>query len=124
MKPAAIPATEESRIAALRLLNILDTQPEERFDRLTRMARRLFSVPIAQGTLIDTDRQWFKSSAGVSNGETSRDVSFCAHAILDDEVMCIQDAIQDERFFDNPLVVGQPGIRFYAGCPLEGDDTN
>jgi diguanylate cyclase (GGDEF)-like protein len=124
LKTAPLAPNESSRIAVLRLLNVLDTEPEERFDRLTRMARRLFSVPIAQVTLIDTDRQWFKSSAGAPNGETSRDISFCAHAILDDEVMCVPDAGRDERFSDNPLVTGQPGIRFYAGCPLKVDNQN
>lgn len=124
MKTAPLPTNESSRLAVLRLLNVLDTEPEERFDRLTRMARRLFSVPIAQVTLIDTDRQWFKSSAGAPNGETPRDVSFCAHAILNDEVMCVPDAERDDRFSDNPLVTGQPGIRFYAGCPLKVDNQN
>ena len=124
MKTAPLPANESSRIATLRLLNILDTEPEERFDRLTRMARRLFSVPIAQVTLVDTDRQWFKSSDGAPTGETSRDVSFCAHAILGDEVMCVPDAGKDDRFLDNPLVLGEPRIRFYAGCPLKVDNHN
>ncbi|HTB97472.1 MAG TPA: sensor domain-containing diguanylate cyclase [Terracidiphilus sp.] len=124
MQSAPIPANEYSRIAALRLLNILDTEPEERFDRLTRMAKRLFSVPIAQVTLVDTDRQWFKSSFGVADRETSRDVSFCAHAILGDDIMLVPDAGQDERFLDNPLVVGKPNIRFYAGCPLKVGNEN
>jgi len=118
------PVNERSRIAALRLLDILDTQPEERFDRLTRMARRLFSVPIAQVTLVDSDRQWFKSSDGVVAAETSRDVSFCAHAILENDMMLVQDASQDERFHDNPLVTGDPNIRFYAGYPLKVDAQN
>jgi len=119
MQIAPLPANENSRIACLRLLNILDTQPEERFDRITRMAKRLFSVPIAQVTLIDTNRQWFKSSIGVSDRETSRDFSFCAHAILGEGIMHVSDASQDDRFFDNPLVTGAPNIRFYAGCPLQ-----
>lgn len=118
MQSAPAPSDEISRIATLRLLNILDTQPEERFDRLTRLAKRLFDVKIAQVTLVDTDRQWFKSSAGCSDTETSRDVSFCAHAILTDGVFVVSDATEDERFVDNPLVTGDPGIRFYAGCPL------
>jgi GAF domain-containing protein len=101
------------------LLNILDTQPEERFDRLTRMAKRLFSVPIATVTLVDTHRQWFKSSQGLSASETSRDISLCGHTILSDEILLVPDAELDERFFDNPLVVGDPNIRFYAGCPLK-----
>lgn len=119
MQAAPFPISEKSRIATLRLLNILDTEPEERFDRLTRMAKRLFSVPIAQVTLVDTDRQWFKSSVGVEVLETPRDISFCAHAILGEGIMLVPDARDDERFVDNPLVVGDPNIRFYAGCPLK-----
>jgi len=119
MQAAPFPSSEESRIATLRLLNILDTEPEERFDRLTRMAKRLFSVPIAQVTLVDSDRQWFKSSVGVDALETPRDISFCAHAILGEGIMLVPDARDDERFVDNPLVLGDPNIRFYAGCPLK-----
>lgn len=119
MQAAPFPPNEKSRITALHLLNILDTQPEERFDRLTRMARRLFNVPIALVTLVDSDRQWFKSSVGLRLPETPRDISFCGHAILADDLMTVPDASKDERFFDNPLVTGDPSIRFYAGCPLK-----
>jgi diguanylate cyclase (GGDEF)-like protein len=119
MRAADNPLNETSRVEALGLLNILDTLPEERFDRLTRMAKRLFGVPIASVTLVDTDRQWFKSSVGLTDTETPRSISFCSHAILDDGVMLVPDAREDERFFDNPLVVGDPGIRFYAGYPLK-----
>ncbi len=119
MKAAPAPPDEVSRVAALRLLNILDTQPEERFDRLTRLARRLFSVPIAQVTLVDENRQWFKSGAGDGPTETPRRFSFCAHAILSDDIFIVADAAADDRFSDNPLVSGAPGIRFYAGCPLK-----
>lgn len=111
-------ANESIRIETLRSLNILDTSPEERFDRLTRLARRLFDVPIALVSLVDADRQWFKSCVGLSATETSRDVSFCAHAIHGDEILMVPDTLADERFFDNPLVTNDPGIRFYAGCPL------
>jgi diguanylate cyclase (GGDEF)-like protein len=124
MQAAPFPSNESSRIATLRLLNILDTEPEERFDRLTRMAKRLFSVPIAQVTLVDSDRQWFKSSVGVEALETPRDVSFCAHAILGEGIMLVPDARDDQRFSDNPLVVGDPNIRFYAGCPLKVGEEN
>lgn len=113
-----IPRDEETRLRALRALDILDTPPEERFDRLTRIANRLFGVPIALVSLIDEDRQWFKSSVGLPATETSRDISFCGHAILGDEIFVVNDASTDQRFIDNPLVLEDPNIRFYAGCPL------
>jgi diguanylate cyclase (GGDEF)-like protein len=113
------PADEPRRLQTLRSLNILDTSPEERFDRLTRLARRLFGVPIALVSLVDADRQWFKSCVGLDAAETPRDVSFCGHAILGDDIMLVPDALADERFHDNPLVTGDPNIRFYAGCPLK-----
>ncbi|HXZ08371.1 MAG TPA: sensor domain-containing diguanylate cyclase [Paraburkholderia sp.] len=109
---------ETLRIDTLRSLNILDTLPEERFDRLTRLAKRLFDVPIALVSLVDAERQWFKSCVGLPVKETSRDVSFCAHAIHSDDILMVPDTLADERFFDNPLVTDDPGIRFYAGCPL------
>jgi diguanylate cyclase (GGDEF)-like protein len=118
MIPPAIPMNEASRLDTLRALKILDTSPEERFDRLTRLAKRLFGVPIALISLVDADRQWFKSCQGLDASETSRDVSFCGHAILGEDVLMVPDALQDERFHDNPLVTGDPRIRFYAGCPL------
>jgi len=114
-----LPADEATRIDTLRALNILDTSPEERFDRLTRLARRLFGVPIALVSLVDADRQWFKSCAGLDATETSREISFCGHAIGQDDVFLIPDAAMDDRFHDNPLVVDEPHIRFYAGCPLK-----
>ncbi|UMZ14687.1 sensor domain-containing diguanylate cyclase [Pseudomonas sp. MPFS] len=112
------PNNEALRIQSLRALNVLDTPPEERFDRLTRLAKRLFNVPIALVSLVDGDRQWFKSCMGLDASETPRDISFCGHAILGDQILTVCDAEQDVRFHDNPLVVGDPGIRFYAGCPL------
>ncbi|ABA73919.1 MULTISPECIES: sensor domain-containing diguanylate cyclase [Pseudomonas] len=112
------PANEAVRIQALQDLKLLDTAPEERFDRLTRLAKRLFNVPIALVTLVDKERQWFKSCVGLDTTETPRSVSFCAHAILRDELMLVPDAREDERFHDNPLVTGEPNIRFYAGYPL------
>lgn len=117
------PANEATRIDALHGLN-LDAAPEERFDRLTRLAKRLFNVPIALVTLIDKDRQWFKSCVGLDVSETSRDVSFCGHAILQNELMLVPDAREDLRFHDNPLVTGAPNIRFYAGYPLTVPDGN
>lgn len=122
MAEAAIPGDEEQRLATLRSLGLLDTPPEERFDRVTRMALRLFDVPIALVSLVDDDRQWFKSRQGLDAPETPRTVAFCAHAILGDEVMVVEDALDDERFADNPLVSGDPNIRFYAGAPIEGPD--
>ncbi len=114
----AVPADEKKRLETLRALKILDSAPEERFDRLTRMAKRMFGVPISLVSLVDDNRQWFKSKEGLESDETSRDISFCGHAILGEEAFIVPDARTDERFKDNPLVVGEPNIRFYAGCPL------
>lgn len=119
MKPPAKPESEVERIAALRALLVLDTDPEEQFDAMTAYCASRFDVDIALVTLVDTDRQWFKSACGLGSRETSRDVSFCGHAILEDGVMVIPDARSDERFCDNPLVTGPPHIRFYAGAPLK-----
>jgi diguanylate cyclase (GGDEF)-like protein len=116
------PVNEQARVATLRGLNVLDSAPEERFDRLTRLARRVFDVPIALVSLVDTNRQWFKSCVGLDASETGRDVSFCGHTILGDQILHVSDAALDERFHDNPLVIGAPGIRFYAGCPLRVSD--
>src|SRR5688572_17711694 len=115
---APLPPDETERLAALYELNILDTKPEERFDRVTRLATLLFDVPIAYVSLIDSNRQWFKSSCGLSSSETPREISFCSHAILNDEPLIIRDALNDTRFCDSPLVLSDPFIRFYAGCPL------
>ena len=122
MKKPDIPQDEPDRLETLRSLSILDTPPEERFDRLTRMAKRLFGVPIALVSLVDENRQWFKSCIGLSVSETPRDISFCGHAILGNAPFIIANAIEDERFADNPLVVNDPYIRFYAGCPLRAPD--
>jgi diguanylate cyclase (GGDEF)-like protein len=113
---------ELARITNLKSLNILDTQPEERFDRVTRLARRLFDVPIALVSLVDENRQWFKSCLGLDVSETPRDISFCGHAILGSDPFVIPDTFDDERFVDNPLVTGGPKIRFYAGVPLSYED--
>jgi len=116
--PPAIPADEAQRLETLQGLDVLDTPVEERFDRLTRLARRLLDVPIALVSLVDENRQWFKSRDGLDASETPRDISFCGHAILGHEVFVIPDATKDERFAANPLVTGPPDIRFYAGYPL------
>jgi GAF domain-containing protein len=118
MPPAALPPNEKERLAALKALNILDTPPEARFDRITRLIARLFNVPIALVSLVDVNRQWLKSCYGLDLRETPRDVSFCSHAILKPEAMIIPDALDDPRFADNPLVTHEPHIRFYAGQPL------
>lgn len=118
VKTPDIPQNEKERIETLHATGVLDTPQEERFDRLTRMAKRLFNVPIALVSLVDANRQWFKSCYGLNVRETSRDISFCGHAILGDDPFVISDAMEDARFADNPLVTGEPHIRFYAGCPL------
>jgi phosphoribosyl 1,2-cyclic phosphodiesterase/CheY-like chemotaxis protein len=115
---AAFPADEEQRLAVLRALRILDTEPEDRFDRITRLASALFNAPIALVSLVDQNRQWFKSCYGLSVRETSRDAAFCAHVVYDRQPMVVPDTFLDERFADNPLVVAEPRIRFYAGYPL------
>ena len=114
------PLDESDRVAELHALSLLDTQPEERFDRLTRIAQRLFGVSIALVSLVDHDRQWFKSRQGLDATQTPRNISFCGHAILADGPFVIEDASADPRFADNPLVTGPLGIRFYAGMPLQG----
>src|SRR5215212_10891180 len=118
----ALPTDEAERLAALRRLEILDTPSEERFDRITRLARHAFGVPIALVSLIDANRQWFKSCQGLDASETPRGISFCGHAILAADALVIPDAADDPRFADNPLVTGPPGIRFYAGQPLSSVD--
>ncbi|GGY73338.1 sensor domain-containing phosphodiesterase [Marinobacter zhanjiangensis] len=109
---------ETRRLAALKRLGILDTPPTERFERLTRMAQRFYQVPVALFTLIDEDRQWFKSKQGLEVDQTPRSIAFCDYAILEDELFIVEDASQDARFRDNPLVTGKPHIRFYAGMPV------
>ena len=115
---APLPEDEEHRIKTLDKLQLLDTKIEERFDRITRIAAAAFDVPIALVTLVDQDRQWFKSRIGLNVEETPRDQAFCAHTILDTKVMIVRDTLLDPRFADNPLVVGETRIRFYAGYPL------
>ena len=112
------PFNEKYRLAALQSYQGLDTEPEPDFDRLTRLAARHFRVPIALVSLVDETRQWFKSRVGLDATETAREISFCGHAIMRDEVLQVPDARCDARFADNPLVTGDPEIRFYAGAPL------
>ena len=120
MEEPPIPIDEEQRLLCLENLNVLDTPAEERFDQLTRLAQKIFQVPIVLISLIDQERQWFKSKQGLNVDETPRTISFCGHAILQDDIFIVHNALEDLRFHDNPLVVGEPNIRFYAGCPLKG----
>ena len=117
-----LPTDEKARLETLHALQILDSSPEERFDRLTRIAKRMFGVPISLVSLVDADRQWFKSKQGLDASETSRDISFCGHAILGDDIFNVPNALHDNRFFDNPLVTQAPHIRFYAGCPVRSSN--
>ncbi|MEA2117095.1 GAF domain-containing protein [Halovibrio sp. HP20-50] len=118
MQAPDTPFNETQRLAALHALQVLDTPVETAFERMTQLARDLFNVPIALVTLIDEERQWFKSHPGLDMTETSREMSFCAHAIAHDAPLVIEDTHQDKRFADNPLVGGTPHIRFYAGYPV------
>ncbi|HSZ57149.1 MAG TPA: GAF domain-containing SpoIIE family protein phosphatase [Tepidisphaeraceae bacterium] len=117
---AAEPVDEAERLAELQALEVLDTPAEDRFNRIVELAARVFHVPIAYVSLIDADRQWFKARCGIEAVQTSRDVSFCAHTILQDEPLIVNDTLLDPRFCDSPLVVDEPHIRFYAGHPLAG----
>lgn len=116
---APLPSNEASRLAALRSYDVLDTPAEQAYDDITRLAALICDVPVSLVTLIDDDRQWFKSKAGLEFTQTPREHSFCAHAILKpDDVMLVKDASLDQRFMKNPLVTADPTIRFYAGAPL------
>jgi PAS domain S-box-containing protein len=120
--PPPEPSNEQARVEALHKTKILDSQAEDRFDKLTTLAAGVFNVPIALVSLVDKNRQWFKSCYGLDVRELGRDISFCGHAILANTPFVIADAELDERFRDNPLVAGPPHIRFYAGIPLASDD--
>ncbi len=115
---------EEKRINALQNLKLLDTKVEERFDKITKEAVKRFSVPISTITLVDKDREWFKSVQGLPTREGPRDISFCSHALVSDVMMIVEDASLDPRFSDNPMVIGGPNIRFYAGKSLYDKKTS
>ena len=119
---APLPDDEDHRVQRLNDLEVLDTPHESRFDRYTQEVSELLDMPVALVSLVDTDRQWFKSAHGIDLTETPRDMSFCAHAILDNEVLQVPDAMDDGRFAENPAVAGDPRVRFYAGAPLELSD--
>ena len=119
MQEPGLPPDEAERIETLQSLNILDTPRNDRFDRYTRISTRIFDMPVAVISLVDRYRQWFKSTDGFDAEETPRNISFCGHAILGDDVFEVRNTRRDPRFRDNPLVINQPHIRFYAGAPLE-----
>lgn len=122
MQEPPIPLDETLRLRSLHSLRIMDSAPEARFDRVTRMAKRLFDVDICLVSLVDSDRQWFKSKQGLDPCQTPREISFCGHAILEDKAFVVEDTHADERFTDNPLVTDDPSIRFYAGYPVHGPE--
>ncbi len=120
--PAPVPPEDADRVRSLERYAVLDTEDEEAFDRITRLASGLLDMPIALVSLVDGERQWFKSKVGLEVTQTSREVAFCAYTILGDEVFTVPDTAVDERFAGNPLVTGDPRIRFYAGVPLTAAD--
>ncbi|HEU4321938.1 MAG TPA: diguanylate cyclase [Roseiflexaceae bacterium] len=122
MHAAPLPDDEVARLATLLCLRILDTPPEERFDRITRLVAAHFDVPVAAINLVDAERQWTKAGVGMPKREMPRAISFCAHALLEQEALVVADASQDKRFHDNPQVTSPDGIRFYVGVPLRSED--
>ena len=124
MPAAPIPDNEAERVADLRSYELLDTFEERGYDDITFLASYICEAPVSLITLIDRDRQWFKSSVGVDLAETTREDSFCSHLIGSGDVMVVEDAMRDDRFLDNPLVTGDPHFRFYAGAPLITPDGN
>lgn len=124
MKKAPIPDNEVGRLEAVHRLAILDTNPEPRFDILTREATIRFSTPISTISIIDANREWYKSCVGINQKEGGRDISFCGHTILGKGIFVVEDTLKDPRFSDNPMVTGAPFIRFYAGATLRDYKTD
>jgi GAF domain-containing protein len=118
MQKAPIPADEKERLDAVHRAAILDTAPEERFDKLTKEAVEKLHVPISTVSILDSDREWFKSCVGTDQKEGDRSISFCGHALLARDIFIVEDTFKDERFANNPMVTGTPFIRFYAGIAL------
>jgi diguanylate cyclase (GGDEF)-like protein len=122
MLSAPIPENEDARLASLRRMHILSTPAEESFDRITRVAAHTFNVPVVLISIVDADRQWFKSNIGLAAQQTPRDISFCGHVVYSGQLLVVEDATKDSRFADNPLVCSDMSIRFYAGRPLRNDE--
>ena len=118
MQKAPVPNDEKDRLEALHKIAILDTKPEQRFDFITEEAVKRLKVPISTISILDKDREWFKSCVGLKEKEGDRSTSFCGHALLADNIFVVSDTQKDKRFFDNPKVIGAPFIRFYAGVAL------
>ncbi|NBB90770.1 MAG: GAF domain-containing protein [Spirochaetes bacterium] len=122
MESALVPPDEEKRLARLYSYNILDSLDEKEYDQVALLVSQICETPMANISFVDRDRQWFKAVVGLEDRETSRDIAFCGHTILGSEILTVEDALQDKRFADNPLVTENPGIRFYAGMPLVTPD--
>ena len=123
MLPAPIPENDSARVESLQRMLLSSLPNEQELDRVTRTAQRLFGAPIVLVTLVDRDRQWFKSCIGLTIRETPRAISFCGHAIAQDEPLIVEDALSDARFADNPLVLHKPKVRSYAGRPLRNSEN-
>ena len=124
MKLAPIPPNEDRRIRAVKKLNVLDTPPEDRFDAITKEATERLGVPVSTISILDSDREWYKSRQGIDKKEDERDISFCGHLLMSDEIMIIEDAQQDPWFRDNPHVTkDKPPVRFYAGVTIRDKET-
>lgn len=122
MLSAPLPDNENERLASLRKMQLLSTPAEEPFDRITRVAAHAFNVPIVLISIVDSDRQWFKSSVGIAERQTRREISFCSHVVHSGQLMIVEDATKDTRFADNPMVCSESHVRFYAGRPLRNHE--